>query len=164
MHAVVTLTFRPQARISVRPDIGGRGPWLTFPSSLTVAMMSRITLHLRKQARSREADAQLQTYSLTTISRTTTSGLRSRLRFTRSTDVGQFSTDPGVAVNVEESVVTYDDRGNVLSEVADPNALKTPTSPDGEWFEVRPPAPVRLATSRSARRAVENDPELRFVV
>ena len=71
---------------------------------------------------------------------------------------------PGVAVNVEESVVTYDDRGNVLSEVADPNALKTPTSSDGEWFEVRPPAPVRLATSRSARRAVENDPELRFVV
>lgn len=116
-------------------------------------MMSRITIHLRKQARSRGVDTQLQTFSFAT--RTVTSGVRSLLRFTRPTAAMQESVmEPRVAVTVEESIMTHDDSGNVLDEVDDH---------DAEWFEMRPPAAVRLATFRSVRRTAE-EPGLKFVV
>lgn len=115
-------------------------------------MMSRITLHLRKQARSRENDTVLQAYSVGTQS----ASIRSRLRFKRSG--GQASLDP-VSVAVEESTVMHDDRGNVVGE----RVFSKKSRAAEEWYEMRPPPPARVASSR-ARMPKEADPELRFVV
>ena len=126
--------------------------------------MSRITLHLRKQARSREADTNLQAYSLGTFN--TIDMIRSRLRFggTRETGACQ-SADPRLTVNVQESMVVHDDDGNlVLSEPSSP-ALKAKTVGGGGgggdgWYEMHPPTAVRLP--ERARR--DRNPELKFVV
>lgn len=122
-------------------------------------MMSRITLHLRKQARSREDDPDLQTYPLGTFS--SVGAIRSRLRFTRTPPANQ-STDPRMTVTVQESTVMHDDDGYLVSEPCSP-ALKS-GGPGVEWFEMRPPAPVRLASGRIERPAREKNPELHFVV
>ncbi|KAI0088523.1 hypothetical protein BDY19DRAFT_993920 [Irpex rosettiformis] len=112
---------------------------------LTVAMMSRITLHLRKQVRAREIDTDLIT--LKTFSKS----------LPRFRSVGGASTiiDPGdVSVMVQESAVVHDDRGNVLS-VYDNDSDETDDTEErpkrgkdhieGEdWYEIRPPAPVQL--------------------
>ena len=109
-------------------------------------MMSRITLHLRKQARSREDDARLQTFSMGTVS-----ALRSRLRFVRSgADSAAAGPDGRVAVTVQESTVTHDDAGRLMDKGA-----------VDEWYELHQPAPVRLPTSG---RKGDGNPELRYVV
>lgn len=112
-------------------------------------MISRITLHLRKQARSRETDTILQTRSAGMHSG---SGVLSRMRFTRSD--GQASLDP-VSVTVEESIVTHDDSGKVVGD--EPVFPKKGSVDNEEWYEMRPPAPVRIASR-------PQDPELRFIV
>ena len=124
-------------------------------------MMSRITLHLRKQARARETDTALQVFSGTEGS----SGIRSRLRFTRSGNGQTTSLDP-LSVTVEETTVMYDDDGNV---VGDPAAGKKGGAGTEEWYELRapasprPPAPARVASAR-ARPPRVPDPELRYIV
>ena len=114
-------------------------------------MMSRITLHLRKQARARETDTALQVFSGTEGS----SGIRSRLRFTRSGNGQTTSLDP-LSVTVEETTVTHDDKGRVVGGVLKGEGGE-------EWFEMHAPPPVRLASAR-VRARDERDPELRFVV
>ena len=116
-------------------------------------MMSRITLHLRKQARAREADSVLAAPAPGTTTSTGGAGVRSRLRFT-GTRSGA-SLDP-LSVTVEETTVTHDDKGRVVGA-----ALKG--GGGEEWFEMRAPPPVRLASARVCARD-ERDPELRFVV
>ncbi|GJE97687.1 hypothetical protein PsYK624_139080 [Phanerochaete sordida] len=118
---------------------------------LTVTMMSRITLHLRKQARAREADTALASASAAGTARGTSGGggggVRSRLRFTGT-------RSDALSVTVEESTVTVDDCGAVVARGAKGAAA--------EWFEMRAPPPVRVASPRV--RAPRDDPELRFVV
>ncbi|EKM49745.1 uncharacterized protein PHACADRAFT_188785 [Phanerochaete carnosa HHB-10118-sp] len=118
---------------------------------LTVTMISRITLHLRKQARSRETDTTLQGRSAVTHSG---GGVLSRMRFTRSD--GETPIDP-MSVTVEESTVTHDDSGIVGG--GEPMFPKKGDIGSEEWYEMRrPPATVRIASH--ARR----DSELRFIV
>lgn len=113
---------------------------------LTVAMMSRITIHLRKQARSRELDAHLATYSYSTT--TDPPAGRSRLRLGRTNPTAHTITDPHLTVTVEENTVMHDDDGQIV----DPSH-----KPGAEWYEMRPPIPARLAN-----RANQAPTHLRF--
>lgn len=113
---------------------------------LTVAMMSRITIHLRKQARSRELDAHLATYSYSTT--TDPPAGRSRLRLGRTNPTVHTITDPHLTVTVEENTVMHDDDGQIV----DPSH-----KPGAEWYEMRPPIPARLAN-----RANQAPTHLRF--
>lgn len=122
-------------------------------------MMSRITLHLRKQAHTDDSIAQLPTLSLPSRR---TSRACSRLRFNHSAGLTQSASDPRVAVVVGESVMAPDDRGNVLDESSERGQAKYYATE--EWFEMCPRAPVRLASSRSVQRMVGESPELRFAV
>lgn len=110
---------------------------------LTVAMMSRITIHLRKQARSRELDTHLATYSYSTTTDPPVG--RSNLRLGRTNATAHTITDPHLTVTVEENTVTHDDDGHVL----DPSH-----KPGAEWYEMRPPTPARLSNRAP--------PQLRF--
>lgn len=121
---------------------------------LTVAMMSRITIHLRKQARSRDEDPFLVTWSRATVS--LAEAPFSRLRFNnKSNATAQTFTDPHISVTVEETSVVHDDHGGVLG--AGPKATE-------EWYEMRPPAPARLPTNHSRREPTSKEPQLRFLV
>lgn len=113
--------------------------------SLTVAMMSRITLHLRKQARGRKTETDSWERA----------GSHSRLRFTHSG--GRSGTIagthlPSMSVTVEETSVMHDDRGNILgnreSEFPPRPPCVRPENVEEEWYEMAsltPPQPARLA-------------------
>lgn len=75
---------------------------------LTVAMMSRITLHLRKQACSQESGQEPPSWTpLSPVSLDE----RPRLQFARTT-----SARPSVEISVavEETSIIHDDRGNIV--------------------------------------------------
>lgn len=122
-------------------------------------MMSRITLHLRKQIRSREIDTDL--ISLKTFT-------RSMPRF-RSDGTHHTHTTGDVSVMVQESAVVHDDRGNVLSmydddsdDTVDRRVDKQKDRPAGQdWYDLRPPAPVRL--HRKAKEGRDDSTVVRFV-
>lgn len=140
-------------------------------------MMSRITLHLRKQARSRQGDSQLETYPLGTL---TVTALRTRLNFNRSGPPQESPAESrGVAVTVEETTVVHDDDGRLVDMHDDDDStlagLPVPgttdmdkrAAPGLDWFEIRRPAPVRILTGRSQRsrrEKKERDPEEQFIV
>ncbi|KAI0345637.1 hypothetical protein BDW22DRAFT_1426307 [Trametopsis cervina] len=114
---------------------------------LTVAMISRITLHLRKQVRARELDDGLLSYKFPTGN--SMANVRSRLRFARS--VGESTTlgSSDVSVMVQESAVVHDDHGNVLDgdddydeesgRAAYTRFAGKKQSAVEEWYELRPP-------------------------
>jgi hypothetical protein len=108
-------------------------------------MMSRITLHLRKQARSRDADPTLSTFPGLTSIATASSAMWTRVRFTRSS--APSTSDAKVNVAVEETTVRYDDHGNVLDGEDRYPPIFVHTAKRGgapeEWYEMQPPAPVR---------------------
>lgn len=110
----------------------------------TVAMMSRITIHLRKQAR-----ANTEVHSQTTISHHFEKPFFARLRQSFSPCASQARADPPIAVNVQESFVTHDDHGVPVS----PGSKATE-----EWFEMRRPSSA-LLSPHSKRES-----QLRFVV
>ena len=110
----------------------------------TVAMMSRITIHLRKQAR-----ANTEVHSQTTISHHFEKPFFARLRESFSPCTSQPRADPPIAVNVQESFVTHDDHGVPVS----PGSKATE-----EWFEMRRPSSA-LLSPHSKRES-----QLRFVV
>ena len=106
-------------------------------------MMSRITLHLRKQARSNEGETDFWDRA----------GIRSRLRFTHTGARSKATGPPlpSVSVTVEETSVMHDDRGNLL-RAREPGILPIPVrirpkDTEEEWYEMAdlaPPQPARL--------------------
>jgi hypothetical protein len=119
--------------------------------------MSRITIHLRKQARCRELDTALASFRIGTTGTLGTesiAGARSHLHF---------KTIPEVNVSIEETTVQHDDAGNVLDDRRQAHQYTQKKSEFGateEWFEMRPPEPARAGNGGDGAR----NRELRFVV
>jgi len=150
---------------------------------LTVAMMSRITLHLRKQVRSREIDEALVSYKFPSTMSVT--HLRSRLRFARSDghSTGAIATagsagDVNVNVVVDQTSVMHDDKGNVIVDAqddfcspeddadlaaADAELRERKSAAVREWYELRPPPPVRIETGRIQAGELGSQ-DVRFIV
>ena len=125
---------------------------------LTVAMMSRITLHLRRQARSQERDS-LPTFSRVTFN--TMEAIRSRLRFGSARSTACQSPDPRAMVHVEDRMAKHDDvRSSVHSYP--PSLLTKTKNDDTEWYEIRPPAPVRISSASTGRFKLGKFSEFRF--
>lgn len=120
-------------------------------------MMSRITLHLRRQGRT--ADMDQNAHVLATYG--SANNLRSRLRFTRS--AGRSTADfSQVSVSVQETSVIHDDNGHLVDEVDKNEYLyaiqQKKEAAVQEWYELRSPSP-----SHFAGRSKTSDGEVRFV-
>ena len=111
-------------------------------------MMSRITLHLRRQALSPEEDDPESDYTTMPLT-----DLRTRLRFTHSNAPGgshshshsrsrSGQTAPTVSVTVEETSVVHDDRGNLLRSPTDEVHVAEPRKA-AEWYEMAVRRPRR---------------------
>ncbi|PSR80466.1 hypothetical protein PHLCEN_2v6723 [Hermanssonia centrifuga] len=100
-------------------------------------MMSRITLHLRKQARARDIETEFIGFASTD---TIQHGVRSRLRFNNRSAGRGITTDPQLTVTVEESAVVHDDDGNLLGDSQDDDGERRKMA---EWYEMqmRPKTP-----------------------
>ena len=134
--------------------------WLSDPlRSLTVAMMSRITLHLRRQVRSHDGSHSLVSHHLRSY--VSTSNLRSRLRFVNSSGARSTSTASGeVNVVVEETSVVHDDLGNIIEN---PDLRGKKDAAIQEWYELRPPAPVHLISPSRNTVVDESSRDVHFV-
>ncbi|GJE88317.1 hypothetical protein PsYK624_044000 [Phanerochaete sordida] len=103
---------------------------------LTVTMMSRITLHLREQARIRESVA------IPTLTSPRLSTMPSRVRFTLPSSE---TPSPGpVGISVEETRVMHDDRGCL---VGGPEYTKKGCTTE-EWYEMASPPRAHIADPR----------------
>ena len=129
-----------------------------FSFRLTVAMMSRITLHLRKQVQNRTIPTDV--ISLRTLS-------QSLPRF-RSNGGGQFTTDLGdISVMVQESAVIHDDCGNPVRGYDDDDSddseermeRQKDLTVEQDWSDLRQPTPLM---SHSKSRQDRNSPAVRF--
>lgn len=117
--------------------------------------MSRITLHLRKQVRSRDEDNVLVSYFPSSLS---ASNLRDRIRFTHSH--ARSTVDTGeVSVIVDQTSVVHDDRGNILEE---PEIRAKKDAAVQEWYELRPPPPVRINTRIKEHFPEDSETNIRF--
>jgi hypothetical protein len=110
---------------------------------LTVAMMSRITLHLRKQVRGRESDDALFSYKFpSAMSRSRNATQPPVLRFARSTVAGEITTGD-VSVMIQESAIMHDDHGNVIRTYDDDSDDTLDTmdivrdTANQEWYELK---------------------------
>ena len=104
-------------------------------------MMSRITLHLRKQARSIDGDLSFASASLISLS-AAQSIVWSRIRFTHHNSPA--GIDPQMGVTIEESTVRYDDHGHVVDDDSDDRHAhsmkvqkKGAAGVTNEWYELR---------------------------
>lgn len=109
---------------------------------MTVAMMSRITLHLKKEAHATWDSLGL--YSSGDPSPAPRSGRFAGLRFGRGTGLaGGASRGTAVHVAIQEYSVTHDDRGDEIgfpaqTHVHHSRSSKPAREPHAEWHELGP--------------------------
>ncbi|OSD07133.1 hypothetical protein PYCCODRAFT_1402487 [Trametes coccinea BRFM310] len=114
---------------------------------MTVAMMSRITLHLKKQA-SKNWDSWGLSLSVDTESSVAPTSRFGRLRFTRSTGVATGGT--AMNISVQEYSVMHDDHGEEIQLPMQGHTRSKPTlERHVEWHEL---APVRLSIPKESHR------------
>ncbi|KAI8986078.1 hypothetical protein BD414DRAFT_515138 [Trametes punicea] len=115
---------------------------------MTVAMMSRITLHLKKQANNNWDSWKLSTTtSVDASSPGSRSGPFGRLRFTRSAG-GVTSAGTAMNITVQEYSVMHDDHGEEIQLPAQSHAKPT-LGRHEEWHEL---GPVRVSIHTDACR------------
>ncbi|KAI0091547.1 hypothetical protein BDY19DRAFT_991241 [Irpex rosettiformis] len=109
---------------------------------LTVTMMSRITLSLRKRASTREVDPLLCSMKSFTCSTP---------HFVHRSRGATHTTDLNVSIVVQASTTTHDDQGDVidiyqiedsLDDIAESERRKNSSGDAYDWYQLRPPAPV----------------------
>jgi hypothetical protein len=106
-------------------------------------MMSRITLHLRKQVRGRESDDALFSYKFpSTMSRSRNTMHPPGLHFAQSTFTEE-TTNGDVSVMIQESAIIHDDHGNIIRAYDDSSDDTLDTmdimrdTAMREWYELR---------------------------
>lgn len=103
--------------------------------------MSRITLHLRKQARMGDIE-------------TSFLGMPGERHYTSSESTSRAL--PNLSVTVEHSRVMHDDSGRLVANASEESNTQTRKHPASEWFELQtlPPIYHHHAARRGAKVAV----------
>ncbi|KAL7279881.1 hypothetical protein ACG7TL_006290 [Trametes sanguinea] len=142
-HSVIfTITLILTLMIVFAPD-----GLKNLTAQMTVAMMSRITLHLKKQA-SKNWDSWGLSLSVDTESSVAPTSRFGRLRFTRSTGVATGGT--AMNISVQEYSVMHDDHGEEIQLPMQGHTRSKPTlERHVEWHEL---APVRLSIPKESHR------------
>ncbi|KAI1790141.1 hypothetical protein LXA43DRAFT_1062298 [Ganoderma leucocontextum] len=143
LSVIFTITFILTLMILLAPD-GLKNVAAQTEYLLTVAMMSRITLHLKKQIHGGSSHS---------VFLSAGEGGPSLPLSTHGTD--------GLDITIQQVSVMHDDHGDVIDMPKTPNFAASSTrsqthSPRFEWHELRPIAPLRLNVNGSRPSSVSS--------
>ncbi|CDO76088.1 hypothetical protein BN946_scf184649.g14 [Trametes cinnabarina] len=142
---IFTITLILTLMIVLAPD-GLKNLTAQTEYLMTVAMMSRITLHLKKQTSRKWDSWGLETFSDSTSD--TPTNRYGGLRFTRSTN--GVSRGTAMNISVQEYSVMHDDHGEEVQLPVHRHTHSKPTlDSHAEWHEL---APVRLSIPKETHR------------